>query len=314
MKKLFIILLVLAIFFSACSTANTIDHPSNSTNTPTIAVNNETTPTTEPVETPTATENIPQKETVLLLTNYEYNEYGYWGESDISMSIRKEYSYNENGNMTAYSWINTLSASYDLDEKVLREDYSYDYSCNDKGLIVEQNKYYAEGSLASQFEYSYDASGNLIEKTESYDGEVFCTYNYDQNGHLTKTTTAYGDITTYVYNESGDVIRKMCHYEDGSEQIKNCAYQYDNQGRIVQRSTSSIHTNSDGTTYSYVSFETYTYDDLNQTITSKLYGEDSSEPTGGEIYQFTEIEVTQEQAKLLKQAQEELLISTQSFY
>ena len=95
------------------------------------------------------------------------------------------YTYDENGRRASIDYEGGVS-----------EQYTYD---KDNQLINLANKK-PNGSIISEYSYTYDLAGRQLSKTDSY-GTT--NYEYDKAGRITKVITP-GKTTVYAYDKAGN--------------------------------------------------------------------------------------------------------------
>ena len=225
----------------------------------------------------------------LYVNNYTESEAGNYSSSQLSTLNIHIYIYNSNGLLAEYSFpagqIGVVWEVADLnggqvtpsqrvyvslegkswwtenkEKMVLVKEIRYgqdnsiidwvEYSYNASGNIAQKTWYYYDGIVRNWHEYSYDASGNLVRI--AYDGEVYnnrawTEYSYDVSGNLVRETgyDADGSIiswTEYSYNTAGNVVWEASHRADGSISNKT-EYSYDESGNLVEKASHS-HINS----------------------------------------------------------------------
>ena len=154
-------------------------------------------------------------------------------------------------------------SAYDYDEAT-------DTWIEKSGIVTYEtvNTYFADGKPES------------VIYTEAHDGEVVWgyteVYDYDYAGNLAKvayTQDGQTDITTYTYNEKGDVEKTAVAYSYGDREVTT--YYYDAWGYVLQETTTS-----DWSAYSI----TYTYD-ANHNLLSEV-GTYSDGDTWSEVYTY----------------------------
>ena len=102
------------------------------------------------------------------------------------------------------------------------------------------------GTQKSYLHISYDTTGNIIQKTESYDKDGYkCNqdwlYTYYENGLITKKTESKcysnGSIasqTTWAYNTAGKVVFKTVdEYDKAGDQTRYEETRYDDKGNLL---------------------------------------------------------------------------------
>jgi RHS repeat-associated protein len=116
------------------------------------------------------------------------------------------------------------------------ETYTYDKNNRITGLANTKNN----GSVISTYQYTYDAAGNQLTKTES---KGTTTYTYDGNNRLSTVTEPEGKVTSYTYDAAGNRRSEQVEYGLVSSAT---VYSYDECGRL----TTTI--SSDGTEIGYL--------------------------------------------------------------
>jgi hypothetical protein len=179
---------------------------------------------------------------LLQLTNYYSNgkkEYRY--EKNI---------YDNNGYLIKHIYVN---------DDYPDEKWYYKYENDNKGLNIKSYSY-ANGSLVSYSNLSYDDLGNLI-KAIGYDKNnvelslTIFTYNnankrtsfkifekdkltfsveykYDSNNNLLEVSNNYNYKTTYIYDSANNLLQEKSTYTGGEQTI---TYRYDNKNRIIEK-------------------------------------------------------------------------------
>jgi RHS repeat-associated protein len=102
--------------------------------------------------------------------------------------------------------------------------------------------------------YSYDAAGRIATVRQTLasasGGEVTTSYAYDRNGNLTSVTDPNGNVTSYLYDDFGQMLRQV------SPVSGQTSYGYDAAGQLLAT------TDANGST------TTRTYDLLGRVLTS----------------------------------------------
>ena len=98
------------------------------------------------------------------------------------------------------------------------EAYTYDKNNRITGLANTK----VNGSVISTYQYTYDATGNQLTKTES---KGTTTYTYDGNNRLSTVTEPEGKVTNYTYDAAGNQLTK-------TESKGTTTYTYDENNRL----------------------------------------------------------------------------------
>jgi RHS repeat-associated protein len=177
------------------------------------------------------------------ITNYSYDQAG----------RLKQLTNGNNENIVTYS--------YDVVGRLVRENkgngtyntYQYDAA----GRLLHMINYAPNGSILSQFDYTYDTLGRRI-SMNTIDG--LWTYEYDATGQLTRAifNSTNPQIPNqellYVYDAAGNRIRTFINSTtaeyttnkmDQYTEVGNATYQYDEDGNIklkIEGSQSSTYT------------------------------------------------------------------------
>ena len=188
------------------------------------------------------------------LKSYEKKTMHEWKFYDYTSTVENWYHYDNEGNIIQQH-INTLKLSLstytkegEAPEELSREEKSEDYwfEYDENGNLVHENK-----GQFYQYSYKYDSHGNCIEKTD-------------------KTR---GDVTTFTYDNKGNLLVDSTKYPGGS--IEEWSYSYDSYGNQIYAKRTSI--NNKGKKEEREYFETYLYDSKGNVV----YYKDSK---GNETY------------------------------
>lgn len=162
-------------------------------------------------------------------------------------------------------------------------DATFSYTdAPDGTLQIAEGDNDADGSVDYTSARWYDDNHHLLaeETVRSYDGWVSyaASYSYDDAGHLlTKLEHEDGVgellLTTYTYNEHGNVVTEARDYgDDGTvEGGETYTHAYDDEGRVVTMMVENNRDSSDWAVY------TYSYDEAGDVLTvdSDYEGSDS---------------------------------------
>ncbi len=132
---------------------------------------------------------------------------------------------------------NLVKNSYYSAEGVLELYNTYEYDENDN--LIKETNYDAEGNLLSYTETAYNDRGMKTEKSY-FDSDGSCvyyeTYKYDENNNCTEEYYYQGTVLDYYviseYNDRNLPVHITCFLADDSISSEY-EYQYDNEGNLV---------------------------------------------------------------------------------
>jgi RHS repeat-associated protein len=178
------------------------------------------------------------------------------GATAVSLSERIEYDYNPANDLKSQERYVDVAAGNAVRR---RESYSYDAS-NRLALLTHDDTttvgYSYDGSghlitvkderhVSPNTTNSYDAAGRLLKVTQvlsaAVGGTISTQYGYDINDNLTSVTDPNGNITTYLYDDFGRMLKQV------SPVTGTSTYAYDAAGNIA----SSIDANGATTVRTY---------------------------------------------------------------
>ena len=196
-----------------------------------------------------------QNFTTLTTRSYDENgnllsEYIDFGSHDV-IEEKREYTYDEKGRiLTSYrgdnfgSGIETYTytdSGYTMIRDVVGGNgltERYEQFFNDKDLCVKEI-YRREDGSGFFIEYEYDGDGNFL-KSYSADlsGNFISLYvnEYDEHGNVISINkNNYGNVDTYsrTYDEHGNITSDKHIFPDGTEEIYEWGYRYDEFGNII---------------------------------------------------------------------------------
>jgi len=246
-------------------------------------------------------------------TNYVYNANDWLTEVEYPGGLYLKFTYDADGRRTssvdqtgytlnyAYDALGNLSTitdgtgamivsyTYDADNRLVRKDmgngtyttYAYDADGNITSLI----NYAPDGTINSEFLYTYDSRG-LVSSMTTLQG--VWTYTYDALGQLTGWNAPDGTFATYSYdamgnrvlvNENGVTTAYTTNNMNQYTTVGGVTYTYDADGNLIRTQSGS-----DVTTYSYdpndrliavssgADSQTYSYDALGNMVASSNDG------------------------------------------
>lgn len=166
--------------------------------------------------------------------------------------------------------------------------------------IVVSRDYVVPNILTFQYDYTYDAQGNMISALGhlyGYNSESNYEYNYeyDDNGRLIResnhsiNSNRESNIIEYTYDSEGRIImmsnscnNRQYDYDEQGNIVRDSFnrqeydYIYDSEGRVIRKNTYSLHTGDDGTQFRDRdnlpnSYEEYSYDEQGRLIRRDSY-------------------------------------------
>jgi len=213
------------------------------------------------------------------VTAYEYDPRGRVsaisrGPSSTDLRERIEYTYDAASGqkslerylaMSGGSWVEKKSDSFHYDSEARLSDathpdltsiaYSYNLAGNVTGIRDEDHP--GPNTL-----YLYDPAGSLSVVTQTLGADTVSTsYAYDKSGDLTTVTDPNGNITSYTYDDFGQMLTQV------SPVTGTTTYAYDSAGNLTS------------TTDANGAVTTRTYDVLGRILTSAATVGSSSEST-----------------------------------
>ena len=213
------------------------------------------------------------------------------------------YAYNSQGQLARISNAagQTITAyTYDAAGRIIRTDQGNGAytTCSylPKNLLQSVVNKAPDGSVLSQFEYTYDALGRPVTMT-TLDGTT--TYGYDLLGQLTSVDEPGGQTIAYQYDAAGNRVSEVDSGTTTSyatNDLNQCTasgpatYQYDAAGNLISKTdatgTTSYAYNGENQLVSVVSPAdtwTYQYNALGQQVSSTHNGRQTDyliDPTG----------------------------------
>ena len=132
---------------------------------------------------------------------------------------------------------NLIRKASSISEKLL---YEYKYIYDESNNLIK--KLYSLQGSNYVYEYAYDENNNLIYDSsfeEWRDTKIVKRYTYDNNGNLVKyeysTTYDYFNVTTYVYNSEGQLIKAIETNGDGNYTIGKHEFTYAADGNLIKK-------------------------------------------------------------------------------
>jgi hypothetical protein len=143
--------------------------------------------------------------------------------------------FNEKGIIIEKKWNKQKGWGIESEDK-----YKYD----DKGNLIEVNKFNTEGKFCHKWMYKYDDKGNKIYKEEYYDTGSLANkfmYKYDDKGNeIEMDDLAYNcshpNYAKYIYkcDEKGNQIEEYDYDQGKQEWYHKYTFEYDNKGNKIE--------------------------------------------------------------------------------
>ncbi|MDQ0191622.1 RHS repeat-associated core domain-containing protein, partial [Alicyclobacillus cycloheptanicus] len=184
----------------------------------------------------------------------------------------------------------------------LKEAFKYDGDLHLQSLVIENGS----GSTVGDYEYTYDADGNLTKVINGQDGSTIASYSYDAMNRLTKEVTPGGDTIAYTYDPMGNITAKTVtpsgsttstttNYTYNADNeltaVGSQAYTYDPNGELTSDGTNTYKWNELGelteVDNSSGPIATYTYDTLGRRVSETAGGNTTKFFYQGETDQVT---------------------------
>ncbi|MGE4182848.1 MAG: Ig-like domain-containing protein, partial [Limisphaerales bacterium] len=93
--------------------------------------------------------------------------------------------------------------------------------------------------------FTFDAAGKLLTQTDARGADFTKSYSYDARGRIASVTDAAGNITTYAYDEAGNLLRRV-DSDKASGATRTYTYTYDGLGRRTSETINGLFTTSFG--------------------------------------------------------------------
>ena len=143
-----------------------------------------------------------------------YCEFFYYEDGNIKQQVATingvkhtfDYTFNANGQRE--------TAVYEIDGVVV---YSHTFTYDENKRLHIYRVDDIDGNLLQQITYSYDEKGSIVAQEFIFDEPE---YNYTLN-------------TEYIYNDEGRLVRKIDHYEDGSQE--SIDYTWDANENMIKK-------------------------------------------------------------------------------
>jgi hypothetical protein len=162
-----------------------------------------------------------------IIESYEYNSKGDLSQKtiykyDTQGNVLEKSNYNSEGNITKkiiYNDLESVCYSYGYRKGMAEKDFYEKY--NKKHNIIKREEYAhydRKDSLCTKYTYRYDDREKLIEE---------CHYSYKG---------CYGNTSdseiknSFIYDDKGNLTKKICEYQHREKEIKTYEYKYDSKG------------------------------------------------------------------------------------
>lgn len=141
---------------------------------------------------------------------------------------------------TLVTWVHYLTlAETDLDflEEKTHKESSKEF--DESGNLLKEISYLPNGDVDEYRENKFDKNNNLILRQSNINGEFGdkIEYQYNESGQIIKEIKHYIDGSTdtiqYKYNTSNNLVEKFCIDCDGELEFKEL-YEYDNDNHLIK--------------------------------------------------------------------------------
>ncbi|WP_378127228.1 RHS repeat-associated core domain-containing protein [Cohnella boryungensis] len=149
------------------------------------------------------------------------------GGEDVQGSYNKKNNYDDVGNLIEQHVDN--GNGYDVTA------YTYDYLNH----VIEKKEPFTDNSHFKYSTYKYDKRGNQVSATMTIQGQpVTVSIAYDGLGRQTSMVDPLGGLTQFVYDENGNLIKKVDsrYMSQSTDQAPGIEYVYDALNRVVKTS------------------------------------------------------------------------------
>ena len=206
----------------------------------------------------------------LLSSETHYTKRGYiqsWVDYiyDDMSRLQEEIHYRDNGEVNWYT------------------AYSYD----ENGNVINSSERWKDGSEHNNITYRYDKNGNLC--NEIYH-DLYITYEYDEFGNLVKESylDSYNTLHYYTYTYAyGGRLIESAHRQPGSGDDSVTTYTYNENGQVVSMDTFNEDATRSHTEISYMNnlkvkevyengYNSYKYDEKGNLILEASYDDSGS--------------------------------------
>jgi YD repeat-containing protein len=171
-----------------------------------------------------------------ITTSFEYDSRNrMWRieqELDSAESVATEYGYDENDNVIEIRFGEGVNGN--------QPNNTVGIVYDERGLVFEQIRAPGDDSQSTNG-YDYDGNGNLIRLRQGLEEIPHVTsFEYDGYGRLVKVNNAMGNVTEYVYDASGNQIKRVRSGErvdsvgdDDNTGLSELSYDYDALNRLI---------------------------------------------------------------------------------
>ena len=146
-----------------------------------------------------------------------------------------EFTYDSHGNLkTAQDASGAITLTYDAGDRLTGVSYP-----GGRSLTFIYDPFGRRSQMIDQdqftVKYSYDPAGRLAGLTDGQNN-LIVSYTYDAAGRITRKDLGNGTYTTYLYDESGQLLDLINHAPDGTVNSRS-DYSYDEFGRTISMTT-----------------------------------------------------------------------------
>lgn len=142
------------------------------------------------------------------------------------------YTYDADGVLTQSHFYNSFKGGS------AEENTTYYYTYGENEITVKAYCSDPYGDSVISYVYTLDDNGNIVKcayqsETEDYDYSGTVSYTYDARGNLTMYQNDEGDVCVFEYNDKDLCVKKTYVSGDGGETVTT--YEYDEHGNVLRK-------------------------------------------------------------------------------